>query len=188
MSLLLKPCQMLSTWSRSHLKGVVSFLRTPILHCFERMALSCFLYLRSNSRSLMEISCFSLDRFSDLISVKSAHPFLILSSRRIRPACMHLCSAFISAQFCIQGLFFFLYISVFQIFPNLKLFSIDITLPLPSSICLAFISHPAPDGKTIRCRMFDSTLYNEVPRIVKFIVRKHIGRCQGPGARGGEGG
>ena len=110
MSLLLKPCQMLSTWSRSHLKGVVSFLRTPILHCFERMALSCFLYLRSNSRSLMEISCFSLDRFSDLISIKSAHPFLILSSRRIRPACMHLCSAFISAQFCIQGLFFSLHI------------------------------------------------------------------------------
>ena len=125
----------------------------------------------------MEISCFSLDQFPDLISIKSAHPFLILSSRRIRPACMHLCSAFISAQFCIQGLFF-LYISVFQIFPNLKLFSIDITLPLPSSICLAFISHPAPDGKTIRYRMSDSTLYNEVPRIVKFIVRKYIGRCQ----------
>ena len=80
-------------------------------------------------------------------------------------------------MFSIQGLFF-LYISVFQIFSNIKLFSIDITVPLPSSICLAFISHPAPDGKTIRCRMSDSTLYNEVPRIVKFIVRKYIGRCQ----------
>ena len=100
------PRYYVTTWNRSHLKGVVSFLRALILHCFE----SCFLYLRSNSRSLLEMSCFSLGQFPDLISTKSAQPFLILSSRGIRTACMHLCSAFIPVQFYIQGLFFSLHI------------------------------------------------------------------------------
>ena len=100
------PRYYVTTWNRSHLKGVVSFLRALILHCFE----SCFLYLRSNSRSLLEMSCFSLGQFPDLIYTKPAQPFLILSSRGIRTACMHLCSAFIPVQFYIQGLFFSLHI------------------------------------------------------------------------------